>query len=74
MRIKISASPIFPIVTQTFWPPADGFGSLINLLTLFVGDTTITLIEDRRMLGSRRFEIRNSGGIPRQHGKEGDEL
>ena len=39
----------------------DGFVSLIGWLTAFVSDTTIAVVEDGALLGSRQLDMGNSG-------------
>ena len=49
-----------------FTTPRDGFVSLIEWLTAFVSDTTMALVEDGALLGSRQPDRGNSGyGIKR---------
>ncbi len=44
-----------------FTTTPDGFVSLIGWLTAFVSDTTMALVEDGEMLGSRQLAMGNVG-------------
>ena len=53
-------TPELPIERQ-FTTPRDGFVSLMGRLTASVSDTTMALVEDGALLGSRELDMGNSG-------------
>ncbi len=58
MQTKWKPPPL-PIKHE-FTTPTDGFVSLIGWLTASVSDTTMVLVEDGALLGSRHFDMGNS--------------
>jgi len=48
-------------IEHEFTTPTDGFVSLIGWLTASVSGTTIALVEDGEVLGSRQLGMGNSG-------------
>ena len=48
-------------IERPFTTPPDGFVSLIGWLTAFVSDTTMALVEDGKVLGSRQLDMGNPG-------------
>ena len=47
------------------------FVSLMGTLTAFMSDTTMALVEDGRLLGTRQLDMGNSG-LDKTHGKSVD--
>ena len=48
-------------IEHKFTPPPDGFVSLMGRLTAFVSETTMALVENGEVLGSRQLDMGNSG-------------
>ena len=61
-------APPLPIERQ-FTTTPDGFVSLLGRLTAFVSDTTMALVEDGALLGSRQLDMGNSGLILFRRGR-----
>ena len=47
-------------IERPFTTPPDGFVSLMGRLTAFVSNTTMALVEDGALLGSRQLDMGNS--------------
>ncbi len=50
-----------PPIEHQFTPPPGGFVSLMGRLTAFVSNTTMALVDDSEVLGSRHLDMGNSG-------------
>jgi hypothetical protein len=52
-----------PPIEHQFTPPPDGFVSLMGRLTAFVSNTTMALVEDGALPGSRQLDMGNVGQV-----------
>ncbi len=49
------------VIEHQFTTPPDGFVTAMGRLTAFVSNTTMALVEDGEVLGTRQLDMGNSG-------------
>ena len=60
-RVQNVVKATSTFIKHQFTTPSDGFVTLMNRLTAFVSNTTMALVEDGEVLGSRQLDMGNSG-------------